>query len=122
MSDSVDWSTFSGGDFSYNEQATPWKWVDGKTIYKKTWGFTTSTSSIATVIQHGISNLDVLVKYEGMLWQGTSRQLVPRVVPDNTTYNIGVGDIGASAFTFQVGTSVTKGTTAFVTFYYTKSS
>ena len=121
-SQKVDLSTFSGGDFSYNEQATPFKWVDGKTIYKKTWGFTTAANSIATVIQHGISNLGVLIKYEGMLWQGSTRQLVPRVVPDNATYNIGVGDITASAFTFQIGTSVTKGTTAFVTFYYTKSS
>lgn len=112
-------------DYSTLEQDTGATWIDGKIIYKKTFSFTTDSSSVQTQVTHGISNLGVVVRYEGSLQgQGNyGQQPIPRVVADNGTgYNIGVGDITATRFSLLVGTSVTKGTQAYVTLYYTKSS
>lgn len=118
-----DWKRINNnGSYSTSEVKTGDTWIDGKPIYKKTFSFITNGSGVSTTVQHGISNLDVIIDYNGMLKQSsTSRQPVPRVVADNNSgYNIGVGDIGNTQFTFLVGTSVAKGVQAYVTLWYTK--
>lgn len=118
VTDVDDWN------YSTTEQKTGGTWIDGKPIYKKTFSFTTNGSSASTAVQHGISNLDVIVDYNGMLKQSsTQRQPIPRVVADNNSgYNIGVGDISNTQFTLLVGTSVAKGVQAYVTLWYTKTT
>ena len=113
-----------GESYSTTEQKTGGTWIDGKPIYKKTFSFTTNGSNTNTAVQHGISNLDVIIDYSGMLKQGsTQRQPIPRVVADNNSgYNIGIGDISNTQFTLLVGTSVAKGVQAYVTLWYTKTS
>lgn len=111
-------------NYSTTEQKTGSTWIDGKHIYKKTFSFTTSGSNTSTPVQHGISNLDAVVDYNGMLRQSsTQRQPIPRVVADNNSgYNIGIGDISNTQFTLLVGTSVAKGVQAYVTLWYTKTT
>ena len=113
-----------GESYSTTEQKTGGTWIDGKPIYKKTFSFTTNGSNTNTAVQHGISNLDVIIDYSGMLKQSsTQRQPIPRVVADNNSgYNIGIGDISNTQFTLLVGTSVAKGVQAYVTLWYTKTS
>lgn len=123
MSCLVDWATMAG-PYSTTEQKTPFTWVDGKPIYKKTFSFMTSGSNTNTPVSHGISNLGVLVNCSGMLFQSsTQRQPIPRVVADNNSgYNIGIGDINNTQFTLLVGTNVAKGVQAYVTLWYTKTT
>lgn len=119
----IDWTT-TAQSYSETEVDTGATWIDGKPIYKKTFSFTTSGSNTNTSVQHGISNLGVIVDYNGMLRQSsTQRQPIPRVVADNNSgYNIGIGDISNTQFTLLVGTSVAKGVQAYVTLWYTKTT
>ena len=109
-------------DYSTTEINTGAKWIDGRAIYKKTIPVTTSTSVQYTTVSHGITNFGKLIKYDGFLEQSNNLQPVPRVVPDNASYGIGIGDVTATNFRFIIGSSVTKGTNGYVTLYYTKSS
>ena len=121
--DNIDWTT-TAQSYSTAEVDTGATWIDGKPIYKKTFSFTTNGSTVSTLVQHGISNLGVIVDYNGMLQQSsTTRQPIPRAVADNNSgYNIGIGNIGNTQFTLLVGTSVAKGVQAYVTLWYTKTS
>lgn len=113
-----------GESYSTTEQKTGGTWIDGRPIYKKTFSFTTNSSHASTTVQHGISNLDVIVDYGGMLKQSNILyQPIPRAVADNNSgYNIGIGDIDDTVFKLLVGTSVAKGVQAYVTLWYTKTT
>lgn len=122
-SQNIDFTTF-GSNYSTTEQDTGFTWIDGKIIYKKTFSFTTDPISKATTIMHNITNLGTVIKYEGSVQgQGTyGQQVIPRVVPDDVTYGIGIGDITGTKFILIIGSSLIKGTQAYVTLYYTKAA
>lgn len=122
-SQNIDFATL-GGNYSTTEQSTGYTWIDGKTIYKKTFSFTTNPTSVATTITHNITNLGTIIKYDGSV-QGQEvygQQPIPRVVPNDVTYGIGIGDITSVHFVLIIGSSLIKGTQAYVTLYYTKTS
>lgn len=108
--------------YSTTEVATPYTFIDGHTIYKKTIHVTSITAREATY-QHSISNLDIPVKIEGMLrdtnygWQPLTRVL-PAAMGG---WGCGLGDLNGTTFKLFIGTSYTlSALSAYVTIYYTK--
>lgn len=110
------------GSYSETEVATPYKFIDGNIIYKKTIHITSITSREATY-QHSISNLDIPVKIEGMLLDTNNGwQPLTRVLPAAMTgWGCGLGDLNSATFKLFIGTSYTlSALSAYVTIYYTK--
>ena len=51
--------------YSTQEVATADKWINGKTIYRKTINFGALPNATTKNVAHGISNLSQIIKYEG---------------------------------------------------------
>lgn len=113
-------STFNP-NYSTTEELTGGTWIDGNPIYKKTFQF--SVTGTNTTVNHGISNLLDFVSAEGMWKTGGVYQPINRNAADQTDqqFNTGLGDMDATKFLFQIGSSMQAGGTATVTLYYTKS-
>ena len=62
MSFNVDWATFPG-NYSTTEQDTGYTWIDGSKIYKKTIVYSNLPVG-ETNINHGVSNMGLVVKNE----------------------------------------------------------
>ena len=107
-------------DYSTSEVDTRQKWIDGKSIYKKTVPCSYSTTSGATKNNpHGISNMATCVKVEGMALQaGTYWQ--PIVAAFSSAYN----QVTVTASDVIVSTTITQllGADVNVTLYYTKTT
>lgn len=119
----IDSDVLSGmGSYSTSEQATPFTWIDGKTIYKKTFPTGTLPNNSTLDIPHGISNLDVIIRIEGTIkatW-GTQYQLPTVYDSEGTTYNTYVG---ISATNITIGTKGNNNSkSGYVTIWYTKSA
>lgn len=58
-----------GGDYSMSEEATKYKWVDGKTIYKKTFFFQALSDSEGGQVSRSLDvvGLGNIVKFEGIM-------------------------------------------------------
>lgn len=99
------------------------KWIDGSTIYKKTFSGTHGNSSFR--VNHGISNLDTVVRIEGALKGSFGWAAINRPVIDSTSaltkYSCGLGDVNSTTFLIQVGTEIGSGAWN-ATLYYTKSA
>ena len=111
------------GDYSTTEVATPYTWVDGKTIYKRTFK-TDNVTQAQTVVTHGISNFGALVNAEGVMYTaGQGYQPLNRVLPSlMSTWGWGLGDVQATTFTLFFGSGYTLSEiTTWITLYYTKS-
>ena len=119
----LDSTMLSGmGSYSTTEQATPFTWIDGSTIYKKTFATGALPNNSTLDIPHGISNLDVVVKIDGTIkatW-GTQYQLPTVYDSEGTSYNTYVG-VGATNITIGTkGNNTSK--SGYITIWYTKSS
>jgi hypothetical protein len=111
------------GDYSTTEVATPYTWVDGKTIYKQTFK-TDNVTQAQTVVTHGISNFGALVNAEGVMYTtGQGYQPLNRVLPAMmSTWGWGLGDVRDTTFTLFFGSGYTLSQiTTWITLYYTKS-
>ena len=106
--------------YSTSEQSTGETWVDGKTIYQKTIKITSLNSN--RTYTHGISSFGELIDIRGTgYWSGQGWQPIQRVVTDGIApYGLGLGDIDATKFMLQVGTSYTGFQKAYITLKYTK--
>ena len=64
--DKIDFTTMPGNKYTTTEQDTGQKWIDGKTIFQKT--FAMGGLGRATTIKkpHNISNLDLVVRIQGI--------------------------------------------------------
>ena len=64
--DKIDFTTMPGNKYTTAEQDTGQKWIDGKTIYQKT--FVMGGLGRATTIKkpHNISNLDLVIRIQGI--------------------------------------------------------
>lgn len=65
-SHSIDLTTMPGNKYTTTEQDTGQKWINGKTIYQKT--FIMGGLGLATTIKkpHNISNLDMVIRIQGI--------------------------------------------------------
>ena len=112
----------SSGSYSTSEVATPHKWIDGKTIYKKTIAYGTLPNSTSKSVAHGISNLSRVMDIQTEVYEASGH------------YYYKLGHVNVNALTTQIsmylddtsivmqtGTNRT-GLTANVTVFYTKTS
>lgn len=117
----IDFSTL-GGNYSTTETNTNFTWIDGKPIYKKTVNFGTLPNAGNKKVAHGISNMDYVVKYEGMITyagDNTFRQIPhisPATITDQVLIEIDPTDIAAYTGTDRSTFS------AIITIYYTKTT
>lgn len=116
-SNDIDWST-TPQSYSTSEVDTGATWVDGKTIYKKTI-YKASIASGDTSTQHGISNIDLVVKHEAFMV--SSGQYVPLTAFVNTSGGNYFAVWKISSSIIQTFSSLTI-TDAYFTIYYTKTS
>lgn len=110
------------GSYSTSEQATPFTWIDGKTIYKKTVDVGALPNNSAKSVAHGVTGLDYVIKIEGIIkasW-GTQYCLPTVYDSDGTVYNTYVGVDSTNITIGTKGNNDSK--SGYVTIWYTKSS
>ena len=108
-------------DYSESEIDTQRKWIDGKTIYKKTIYLGTLPDSTTKTVPHGITNLGLLIKIEGAVdYSGSPHFQLPINFPGTTATTIRTFINGADV---SIGTGMDRTDyTGYVTLYYTKTS
>ena len=62
--DKIDFTTLAFGNYSTSEVDTGFKWIDGKTIYKKTINFGALPNNTSKSVAHGISGLSRVMSIE----------------------------------------------------------
>ena len=117
-STNIDWNTIPGS-YSTTEQKTPFTWIDGKPIYKKTIDFGALPNATNKQVYHNISNLDRIIRVE------------QSIDNDGTGFlEISSGDSNNNIFNLY-GTATTIGVTvkdnrsgcyAYFTLWYTKTT
>ncbi len=104
--------------YSTSEVETGLTWIDGSTIYKKTIDFGALPNAADKNVAHNISNLDKVVKIEGIALAGSRAFPLPHVDNGDVITCIRITVEGAE---IQIRTGIDR--TAwhgYVTLYYTK--
>ena len=92
------------GSYSTSEVATPFKWIDGKTIYRKAFTGVSVTPGSTTNVPHGLS-VDTAIQCYGTLVSGstvplhaaTTNFISVRMDKTNVTVFAGSGTSSATA-------------------------
>lgn len=124
----IDWSTMPGS-YSTSEQKTPFTWIDGKPIYKKTFVVSIPSSGNTVTFQHMINNLGFFVKSEGVAMgsNGTTARFLPDFYIDNDNISgvfgcaIYGGSLSSGSVDITYG-SWYRGGKVYATLYYTKTT
>ena len=117
-STNIDWNTIPGS-YSTTEQKTPFTWIDGKPIYKKTIDFGALPNATNKKVNHNISNLDRIIKVEQSIDNNSSGFLeISSGNPNNNIFNLygTATEIGVTASDDR------SGCYAYFTLYYTKTT
>ena len=113
-----------GGNYSTSELATPYTWIDGKTIYKKTIEYTNAlTAGAVNYINHNITNIGKVIKREFFGYNSSNGNslVLPANTPTNNISNWTVTTTQIQIYaTFAYGSDPNE--TLYLTLYYTKSS
>lgn len=105
--------------YSTSEQATGEKWIDGKTIYRKTINCGNLPSSGGKTVNHGIT-YSRIVKIEGIM-QDTSGIAANMPFPGSDTNPAGFVQVGITTSVVSIGVGMDRSAyTGYVTLYYTK--
>lgn len=110
------------GGYSTEETITGSTWVDGKTIYKKTISFGALPNATDKTVAHGITNLGMVVKLEGVATNGTYYYNLPLVYQgSDSNYNV---ELYATSTVVGVKANTNRSmfTSSYITIYYTKGS
>lgn len=119
-SDKVDWTTMAG-PYSTTEQLTPYTWIDGKPIYKKTVSIGALPNSASKSVAHGIANLGLVIKAEGIASEsGGVRVTFPFASVSAVGDQIAMR-FEATNIVVLTGTN-RSGFSGYVTLWYTKTS
>lgn len=120
-SSKIDFTTLGFGNYSTSEVDTGFTWVNGDKIYKKTINFGQMPASGNKAVNHGISGLKYLIKWEGMSTNaaGTTFWTLP-IVNTSQVANTAI-DVTSTQIVIYVNTDH-SGKTAYFTLYYTKNS
>lgn len=111
----------SMGSYSLNEIETPFTWIDGKKIYKKTVEYTDgfSEGTEYVTIPHNISNLDKIVKTEVL---GIHRSPNYSTFPHSTFVEYWfVSLVDSSNIRIYKDSNFKANLPFYITLYYTKS-
>lgn len=110
------------GSYSTQEVATGKKWIDGKTIYRKTVNFGALPSSGEKFVNHNISNLDCVVDYLGISFKNAKDiWLKLPCVNTSSQYNISL-DVRPTQICISVSTDRSSYANTYVTIEYTKTT
>ena len=107
-------------DYSTSEQDTGFTWVDGKTIYRKTFSLGYLPNNSGLHINHGISQLGKVIKIEGTAQTDNLAAIVP--IP---YINLGKNLMMVLCTDTQIQITTQMNMSAYsgyVTLYYTKTS
>lgn len=122
----VDWATLPG-NYSTTEKATPYKWINGKTIYKKTIAYNTTGDKDFT-ISTGISNGEDLVKFESSMKSTIDVKSkyggLPIIFAD-IDWKIGIRSIANNLSSIRVTSNnqnLVNSMILYITMFYTKTS
>lgn len=116
----IDWSTMPGS-YSTAEQKTPFTWIDGKKIYKKTISCG-GGSNKNKAVNHGISNLNRTIKIEGYAYDGSVCVPIPFIsTGDGVSSSIQVY-VSSTQIVINCGADRSNLTEMYVTLYYTKTT
>lgn len=110
--------TLLKGSYSTAEIDTGYKWIDGKSIYKKTINFGSMPAANSNKsVNHGVA-LDSIVSFDGMITNtaGTNRQPIPLATGAIFVWT----DISNTQITINTNGD-RSAYNAFVTLFYTKS-
>lgn len=127
--DKLGTDALSGLDYSTSEIDTGTKWIDGKKIYKKTvdFGQYPEQSGSPVGVAHGISNLDKVIKMEGIMYVYGYSDQTDAFVPifsgspysgGNSSLEVYEGKVWIQRGNIVYGDSQN----IYVTLYYTKTS
>ena len=108
-----------GGNYSTTEQKTGQYWIDGKEIYRKVIDFGALPNATYKNVQHGISNLDTVVRQFGFTNINGTILPIPAANPD-PQYSMTL-QTTSSIVTVMTGTNRTS-YNAIIILEYTKSS
>ena len=109
-------------DYSTTEINTGAKWIDGSAIYKKTIDFGTLPNATTKSVAHGISDLGILVKFEGVVSNSSGRRLPLPILyePSSAAFNT---QLDCNNTAVNIATTQNQSEySAYVTLYYTKNS
>lgn len=107
------------GNYSTSEVATAYKWIDGKTIYKKTIAFGSLPNNTGKSVAHGASIARVMrIETEGYESAGPYYYTFGHVNTSALANGIAIY-IDATNIVISTGSNRT-GVTANITLYYTK--
>jgi hypothetical protein len=120
---SSDSKTEDGGgsllpNYSTEEQKTGQKWIDGKEIFFKTYEIAALPNSTTTKTSSGLTNLDKVVKIDGMAYGNSTHNPLPFVSIDQR-YSIECW-VDNSANIVLTSSSNYSAYSGVVTLYYTK--
>lgn len=108
------------GSYSTSEVATPYTWVDGSTIYKKTINFGALPNATLKTVTHGVSNLSQVVKMEAIM-NRPSFGFFPLPFVSKSAANDQI-ELSVTSTDIRMASNIDwSGSTAYITIYYTKS-
>ena len=113
----------AGFDYSTAEQDTGKKWIDGKTIYKKTINVAPLPSSTVKNTPHNISGLNLVIFIEAFRQNPVTNYTsnMPATSANVVTNQIETA-VSGNNVSVVTGFNASAYTIAFVTLYYTKTS
>lgn len=107
-------------NYSTSEVDTKVKWIDNKTIYRKTIDIGALPNATGKQVNHGISGLDTVVKMEGFAKDPNA--FTPLPFPGSASNPAGFIQVGITSTAVSIGTGTDRSNaTGYVTLYYTKS-
>lgn len=109
------------GSYSTSEVATPYTWVDGSTIYKKTINFGALPNATLKTVAHGVSNLSQVVKMEAIM-DRPSFGFYPLPFVSKSAANDQI-ELSVTSTDIRMASNIDwSGSTAYITIYYTKAA
>lgn len=116
----IDWTTMPGS-YSTTEQKTPFTWVNGKPIYKKTISCG-GGSNKNKAVNHNISNLSRTIKIEGQAYDGSACIPIPFTsTGDGVSSSIQVY-VSSTQVVINCGADRNNLTEMYITLWYTKTT
>ena len=122
MPHNIDLASLPAHNFSTAEQDTGQKWINGKTIYQKTYVTGGLPNNSVRKVAHDISDLDMVVRIQGIAKENSIGATInlPHAA-DQQAYTVTVyaddTNVNIQTYTNQTGYSQ-----SYVTLWYTKKS
>lgn len=116
--DTLKQDKLTAGNYSTSEQDTKFTWTNGAKIYKKT---IVSTNLVAgeNNINHGISNLGLVLKYDGFMDIGSGTTLPIPTMASATNNSVSVWTVNSTII--RIFSSLAFTGKVYITLYYTKT-